>query len=46
LAVTPTFVSSTQLSNQLNDASDAGTWTVFVTNPGGQIPSTWSFAVP
>jgi hypothetical protein len=45
LAVTPTFVSSTQ-SNQFNGANDAGTWTVFVTNPGGQISSTWSFTVP
>jgi hypothetical protein len=32
LAVTPTFVSSTQLSNQFNDAD---TWTVFIINPGG-----------
>ena len=42
---TPTFVSSVQLSNQFDDNSDVGTWTVFVTNPNGQTSSTWSFAV-
>jgi hypothetical protein len=42
---TPTFVSSTQLSHQFNDASDSGTWTVFVTNPDGKTSSTLSFTV-
>jgi hypothetical protein len=42
---TPTFVSSSQLSHQFNDGSDAGTWTVFVTNPNGQTSNTWSFTV-
>ena len=42
---TPAFVSSSQLSTQFNDASDVGTWTVFVTNPGGQTSNTWSFSV-
>src|SRR5437868_5477593 len=42
---TPTFVSSGQLSHQFNDGSDPGTWTVFVTNPDGQVSNTWSFSV-
>ncbi|MGO9228557.1 MAG: hypothetical protein ACLQKA_05005, partial [Bryobacteraceae bacterium] len=42
---TPTFVSSSQLSNQFNDNNDAGTWTVYVTNPSGQTSNTWSFTV-
>jgi len=42
---TPTFVSSSQLSHSFNDGSDAGTWTVYVTNPGGKTSNTWSFSV-
>ena len=42
---TPTFVSSSQLSHSFNDGSDAGTWTVLVTNPNGQTSNTWSFTV-
>jgi len=42
---TPAFISSSQLSYQFNDGSDAGTWTVFVTNPGGVTSNTVSFTV-
>lgn len=38
-------VSSSQLSHWLNDASDAGTWTVFVSNPDNQTSNIWSFTV-
>ena len=40
-----TFVSSSQLSATFNNASDPGTWTVFVTNPNGQTSNTLSFSV-
>src|SRR5262249_53586750 len=40
-----TFVSSSQISYQFNNGSDAGTWTVFVVNPDGQTSNTWSFSV-
>ncbi len=39
------FVSSTQLTHEFNDASDPGTWTVFVTNPDGQTSNAVSFSV-
>ena len=39
---TPSFVSSRQLSHQFNDGSDAGTWTVFVTNPDGPGAARWA----
>jgi hypothetical protein len=42
---TPTFVSSGQLSYGFNNGSDRGTWTVFVTNPGGQTSNTWNVTV-
>ena len=44
-ARTPTSVSSSQLSNQFDDNSDVGTWTVFVTNPDTQTSNTCSFSV-
>ena len=40
-----TFVSSSQLSYQFNDGSDAGTWSVTVNNPGGQVSNSVSFTV-
>jgi hypothetical protein len=40
-----TLVSSSQLSYQLNNASDAGTWTVTVRNPDGQVSTPASFLV-
>jgi hypothetical protein len=40
-----TFISSSQLSNPFNNGNDAGTWTVFVTNPSGQTSNTWTFTV-
>jgi hypothetical protein len=39
------FVSSSQLSLTFNNGNDAGTWTVFVTNPDSQTSNTWSFTV-
>jgi len=42
---TPTFLSAGQLSHQFNDGNDAGTWTVFATNPDGQTSNTLSFTV-
>src|ERR1019366_9295317 len=38
-------VSTTQITYQFNDASDAGTWTVQVHNPDGQTSSTVPFTV-
>jgi hypothetical protein len=40
-----TFVSSTQLSYQFNNASDAGSWSVIVNNPGRQGSNPMSFTV-
>ncbi len=41
-----TFVNSSQIVDPaFNDASDAGTWTVTVVNPGGQSSSPFSFTV-
>ncbi|MCL4524865.1 MAG: Ig-like domain-containing protein, partial [Acidobacteria bacterium] len=40
-----TFVSSSQLSYQFNNGSDAGTWTVVVINPNGQTSNSVSFVV-
>jgi hypothetical protein len=41
-----TFVSSSQLTDSaFNDASDGGTWTVTVVNPGGTSSSAFSFTV-
>ena len=40
-----TFVSSSQISYQFNNASDVGTWTVRVNNPNGQSSNTVSFTV-
>ena len=41
-----TFVSSGQLTDPaFNDASDGGTWTVTVVNPGGSSSSAYSFSV-
>ncbi len=40
-----TFVSSTQISYQINNGSDSGTWTVKVNNPDGQSSGTMSFTV-
>ena len=39
------FVSASQLSNQFDDANDAGTWKVSVSNPNGQISAVFSFTV-
>jgi hypothetical protein len=40
------FVTSGQLVDPaFNDASDAGTWTVIVTNPSGQTSTAFSFTV-
>ena len=38
-----TFVSSSQLSYQFNNLSDAGTWSVTVNNPDGQHSNAWNF---
>ncbi len=40
-----TFVSSSKITYQINNAGDVGTWTVKVTNPDGQSSGTASFAV-
>jgi hypothetical protein len=40
-----TFVSASQLSNQFDDANDAGTWAVYVSNPNGQTSTAFSFIV-
>jgi len=40
-----TFISGSQLSHPFKDNSDAGNWTVFVTNPDNQTSNTWSFTV-
>jgi nitrogen fixation protein FixH len=42
---TPSFVSAGQLSYSFNNGNDPGTWTVFVTNPDGQLSNTVSFTV-
>jgi hypothetical protein len=39
------FVSSSQLSLTFNNGNDAGTWTVFVTNPDTQVSNTLTFTV-
>jgi hypothetical protein len=42
-----TFVSTTQLSYQFNDASDIGPWSVTVNSPDGSKHSAaWPFSVP
>ena len=40
-----TFISASQLSNQFDDANDAGTWKVYVSNPNGQTSTAFSFIV-
>ncbi len=40
-----TFVSSSELLNQFNNASDVGTWTVKVNNPDAQSSGSVSFTV-
>ena len=40
-----TFVSTSQISYQFNDASDAGTWSVRVNNPDGQSSASVNFSV-
>jgi len=40
-----TYVSGNQLTHQFNDASDVGTWNVFLTNPDGQTSNTVYFQV-
>ena len=40
-----TVVSSSQISYQINNLSDSGTWTVRVNNPNGQSSGTASFIV-
>ncbi len=40
-----TFVSSSQITYQFNNGSDAGTWTVSVNNPDGKSSSPASFTV-
>jgi hypothetical protein len=40
-----TYVSTTQLSYQFNNAGDAGPWSVIVNNPGGQGSNPVSFTV-
>ena len=40
-----TFVSATEVTYELNDAIDSGTWTVYATNPGGLTSSTVNFNV-
>jgi len=40
-----TFISSSQISYQFNNANDPGTWTVKVNNPDGQLSNTVSFTV-
>jgi len=40
-----TFVSSSQLSYQFNNLSDAGAWSVTVNNPDGQHSNAWNFTV-
>jgi len=40
-----TFISSTQISYQINNLSDFGAWTVKVNNPDGQTSGTASFTV-
>ena len=40
-----TFVSASQLSNQFDDANDAGTWKVYVSNPNGQTSTAFNFIV-
>jgi hypothetical protein len=40
-----TFVSSSQISYQFDNASDKGTWTVYVTNPDSKSSNRWSFTV-
>jgi uncharacterized protein (TIGR03437 family) len=41
-----TFISSNQLSAPFNNGNTPGTWTVFVTNPDGQVSGTVNFTVP
>jgi hypothetical protein len=40
-----TYVSSSQITYQFNNANDVGTWTVRVNNPDGQSSSSYSFNV-
>src|SRR6185312_15021057 len=40
-----TYINSTQIQYQFNDASDAGTWNVTVKNPDNQLSNQVNFSV-
>src|SRR5206468_3866961 len=42
---TATFVSSSQLTHSFNNSNDAGTWTLYVTNPDGHQSNTINIEV-